>query len=566
MKSLRIKLVSSFLTITVLLAAILLFSSIYAIGTVRTQASAAYSNMVSLYLEQIDLSLSDVESYLSLAITYDENIYNISQSRSKNTHDISQVALARQLQNDIMVYKIIDCFFLYVPSNSTHLAVNNNSLSYLERSSIKTFIEDSIASEAINLNAWKVYKNNDNSYLIRILELNDLYLGAWIKADHLETPMSLVDFGETAYTFFTAEDGSVLTPLPGFDLEAITSHDSLQSHTINGERSSYQFVAKSSRKGNFDLNVLIPDENTLNQLPAIRNFSICILLITILVIIPYGFFLIQKSTLIPLTKLVRSMKKVKNGDFSVRIHPYPTSSEFEVVNETFNSMVCQIQTLQSNVTQERSIAQAEELHRLQMQQNPHFLINSLNILYHLARSKDYALLEEMTTSLIRYFRFVFTNNLSFVQLKHEVEHCENYLHIQKLRFKDKLSYNIYLPDFLSDTPVPPLVIQTFVENSVKYAVTLDEPAQITVDIDFCEEEQEQCIKIIIEDTGKGFSTEQLMHLQSDKNLSGPYGEHMGILNVQRRIALLYKDKARLTFANRKGVLIEIILPMKADKD
>src|SRR5690606_15991816 len=144
------------------------------------------------------------------------------------------------------------------------------------------------------------------------------------------------------------------------------------------------------------------------------------------------------------------------------------------------------------------------LQRLQLQVNPHFFLNSLNIVYNLAKVKNYRLIMEMTRALMLYFRFLFRSNTSFVKLADELEHTRNYLNIQTLRFPDKLSWSVNAPDYLSDIPIPPLVIQSFVENSIKHAVTMEEPVHISVRIILTEDEDHSRIKILIRDTGRGF--------------------------------------------------------------
>src|SRR5690606_17602815 len=107
-----------------------------------------------------------------------------------------------------------------------------------------------------------------------------------------------------------------------------------------------------------------------------------------------------------------------------------------------------------------------------------------NIVYNLAKVKNYKLIMEMSNSLIDYFRFLFRSNTSFVRLQEELEHTRNYMHIQNLRFPEQLIWRLDAPDYLGDVPVPPLIIQSFVENSIKHAVTMEEPLQIDVRIEF----------------------------------------------------------------------------------
>jgi two-component system sensor histidine kinase YesM len=565
LNSIRTKLIRSFLFFAVPIVILLLFTNIYAVFLVRTQVSESYENMVALHLNQVDTALTDVEQYLSLAIYYEDSLQAIKKSQSDMSSNLARISLKNKLTNDILVYKTVDCFFAYLPEADTFLSVNKNSMEYEKRDQISIFVQNNADTDAIDFDSWKVYTIEDSHYLMRIIRSNNMYLGACIQMESLKTPMTLVDLGENIYTFFTDRSGSVLTPLKNLDLESIHEENSLIKLTQNGKKANYQFVSQSSSKGDFKLNVLIPEKNTLNYLPHILRFSFVILFVLCFIIIPAYLIFINKDILLPLKSLVASMKKVKNGDLKVRISLKTTSDEFEIVKETFNNMLIQIQDLQISVQHEKNTALKEELYRLQMQQSPHFLINSLNILYNLSGSKDYKLIEEMTLCMIRYYRFIYTNHFNFVLLKDEISHCEDYLRIQKMSMKDKLTYSFTVPDFLDDTPVPPLVVQTFLENAIKYSATEDGSVAISVNIDFSEYKQEDCIKIIVKDNGNGFP-EDCLHMfnNTEKMFPQKKSEHMGIKNIQRRMALLYKGKSDIRISNSNGAKIEIYLPVSPD--
>lgn len=565
MNSIRIKLISNFLFFTIPIVILLVFTNIYAIFLVRTQVSKSYENMVALYLNQVDTALFDIEQYLSLTISYEDSLQAINKNDNSKNSNLARITLKNKLANDILVYKAVDCFFAYLPEADTFLTVNNNGLEYKKREQISIYIQNKTGTDMIDITDWKVYTLEDSHYLMRIIRFNNMYLGAWIQMENLKTPMTLVNLGNNIYTFFTDENGAVLTPLNNLNLESIQGENGLKTLTLNGEKTNYQYVSQGSYEGDFSLNVLIPERNTLNYLPHILRVSFIILFVLCFIIIPAYLIFISKDILLPLNRLVTSMKKVKNGDLNVRIDSKSTSTEFEIVNETFNNMLIQTQDLQISVQHEKNIALKEELYRLQMQQSPHFLINSLNILYNLSELKDYKLIEEMTLCLIRYYRFIYTNHFNFVLLKDEISHCEDYLRIQKMRMKDKLVYTFTVPNFLDDTPVPPLIVQAFLENAIKYSGSENGLVSIAVKIDFIVYEQEDCIKILIEDTGNGFSEECLQMFQSGKNMfTQKKGEHMGIMNVQRRLALLYEGKSDIRFYNCNGAKIEIYLPISPD--
>ncbi|MFC3843506.1 sensor histidine kinase, partial [Paenibacillus sp. MAH-36] len=166
-------------------------------------------------------------------------------------------------------------------------------------------------------------------------------------------------------------------------------------------------------------------------------------------------------------------------------------------------------------------------------------------------------------SLMKYFRYMLRSNLSLVKLKDELEHTQNYFRIQELRFPESLTCQINAPEYLIDTYVPPLVIQTFVENTVKHAITLDEPIHISIDIDVIEQDHVPYITISIQDTGTGFPDDVLHVLQKEESLVTEQGEHLGIWNIQRRLRLLYAQSAQISFSNRlpRGAAILITLPI-----
>jgi two-component system sensor histidine kinase YesM len=322
-------------------------------------------------------------------------------------------------------------------------------------------------------------------------------------------------------------------------------------------------VGTSSHRGNFNLVALIPDRRILENLPYLQKL-IWIMTIGVLIFIPVGLAYMSRALLHPLKRMLGVMSRVKGGDWSVRIQSEKDAEEFKVLARSFNDMMNEIQTLRVNVFEEQLNKQREELQRLQLQVNPHFFLNSLNIVYNLAKVRNYQLIKEMSMALIQYFRYLFRSNTSFVKVEDELEHTRNYLSIQSLRFPDKLTWDIRCPEYLRDLSIPPLVIQTFVENSIKYALTMEEPIHIDVHLTFLEEAERSRMKITIKDNGRGFDPTVLRELQSGRSVETERGERTGIWNVQRRLKLLFKEDVDMVFANdleTGGAVVELILPI-----
>lgn len=121
---------------------------------------------------------------------------------------------------------------------------------------------------------------------------------------------------------------------------------------------------------------------------------------------------------------------------------------------------------------ERLQAQYERarLHALRMQINPHFLYNTLSAIAGLVRANPDAA-ENMVTRLGELFRRVLDGrNAEFVALQQELEHGEQYLHIQHARFEDRMAYHMSVAPGLEATAIPPLLLQPLLENAVEHGL------------------------------------------------------------------------------------------------
>ena len=104
------------------------------------------------------------------------------------------------------------------------------------------------------------------------------------------------------------------------------------------------------------------------------------------------------------------------------------STEFQIMNSSFNRMIKEIKELKIDNYEKQIERKNAELRHLQAQVNPHFFLNSLNIIFNLATAGEYRLIQDLAKSLANYFRFVFRSSSYFVTLADEIRHTENYLH------------------------------------------------------------------------------------------------------------------------------------------
>ena len=184
----------------------------------------------------------------------------------------------------------------------------------------------------------------------------------------------------------------------------------------------------------------------------------------------------------------------------------------------------------------RKLAVEARLSSLESRIHPHFLFNTLNSISSLIQ-EDPKLAERLVERLAALLRFSLdSNQSSTVPLALELKIVTDYLEIEKARFGDKLRYSIDVPNELQTLEVPPLAVQTLVENSLKHVVASRRGGgvvRITARADGAD------ARIEVRDDGPGFGVDSIK------------GGH-GLDNLQSRLAALFEDRASLEIASRDG--------------
>jgi hypothetical protein len=201
---------------------------------------------------------------------------------------------------------------------------------------------------------------------------------------------------------------------------------------------------------------------------------------------------------------------------------------------------------QTATEKELAIAKLNLLHA---QVEPHFLYNTLANAQYLVRS-DPAAADDMLGHLIQYLRHSLPRtDHALSTLGDELERSRAYLEILKIRMGSRLNLQIDVPDELLATPLPPMMLQTLVENAIKHGLE-PRPGEGTVWI-FARRHGAQ-VAVTVADDGLGFTTQA----------SGG----IGLKNVRERLQLIYGVAGALVIAANfpQGVAATISVPADVD--
>lgn len=175
-------------------------------------------------------------------------------------------------------------------------------------------------------------------------------------------------------------------------------------------------------------------------------------------------------------------------------------------------------------------AQEAQLRALRYQINPHFLFNTLNSLSSLILSQRTDVAERMLMNLSTFFRATLSADpTADVPLEEEIKLQRLYLDIEQIRFPERLSVEVDVPESLMSARVPVLILQPVVENAVKYGVAKSRKA-VTIRLSAHEEAGRLHLKI--KDDGEAPPPEE-----------GEGGTGVGLKNVCDRLTARYGNRA-----------------------
>ena len=169
--------------------------------------------------------------------------------------------------------------------------------------------------------------------------------------------------------------------------------------------------------------------------------------------------------------------------------------------------------------------QEAELNYLKSQTNPHFLFNTLNNIYSLARDKS-DLTPESVLRLSQILRFMlYDTKGDFIRIEQELDLISNYIALEKLRYDDsmRVEWKYEVEDMKQ--PLPPLLLIPLIENAFKHGVS-ESVDQTMVDIHLSVHRQH--LKLVVKNSSEH---------QGEKMIK----ENIGLSNLRRQLELLYTD-------------------------
>jgi sensor histidine kinase YesM len=421
-------------------------------------------------------------------------------------------------------------------------------------------------------------RNNAQNYFYDMTgeNLNRYYSSMDAAAENLNRIMDLVDDGDLWFRFRILNN-MMESCNERFEENRLRGNTRL-SNTGNYQYLIYLFELTDGTQREY-YSYLV--NYTKVRQPILRNswwrLNFTVSLIVACIFLAALIFSVNSSRWVthPINCIVSNIQKIKKGEYDLS-GVKDSGPEFSILGEAFddmaNSIRANIQNIETNARLRQQLLEAEnenlrmnelligsELKILQDQMNPHFLFNTLGMISRIAameHANQAAELMGITTDLLRY-SLDKSNRMS--TLYEELECVRNYLHIQRLRFGDRISFELKTDEDLPNVMLPGMMLQPLIENAVLHGVgEMLNGAMVTVSAS----RKNSLLYLAVEDNGRGMSGERLEELLNGDSYplkNSDSRAHIGILNAKKRIEMLYGGSATFHVESTEdvGTLISI---------
>ena len=373
--------------------------------------------------------------------------------------------------------------------------------------------------------------------------------------------------GDKGYVFIVDQDGNIVyhpqqqqlyNELQTENIDAVMNAKTDTVTVGKGEHEKIYTISRSEKTGWTVVGCMNVAELLKGSRQAQRVYVVCAAGLIVLALILSR--LLARNITYPIQRLRDSMKKVQTGEFPTIDLEVSSENEIGSLTKSFNVMTHRIQELMAQNIHEQEQKRKSELKALQSQINPHFLYNTLDSIIWMAEGKKNEEVVLMTASLARFLRQSISNKDELVSIGQEAEYARSYLTIQKMRYKDKLEFQIDISPAIFGVKIIKLVLQPIIENAIYHGLKYKDSKGFLIVRGYREGEK---AVLEVEDNGVGMDEETLSHI-FEKHKVNYHSNGVGVYNVQKRLKLYYGEEYGIVYKSRKneGTRAVITIPVE----
>lgn len=557
---------ASFLLIPVALIA--LSVTIFTFRQTREDSRERLSSILDYQVSQLDNGYNQLSYYLTSALATDENVRSLQTARDREL--LAPYWLSEALAAFAPLQELINpgySFSVSVPRMGLSSVDRSGMDSYEANRAVEQFLEQNLAIFPAVGTATLIRQIGGETWCISIGQSRGVYIAGWISLENLFSFMDSVIPPEDGYYLLVDRDYHPLIDRKRFYDAGLAFSEDGTVRTADGTLCTLHWTDPG-------IGLVTVDERT----PTLGDAGFYLISVLLLCGLTAGaclYFIayFRRNVQRPLQALQKNVSQyVRERQFTRRYG----FAELDDVAGAFEELEAQVNSLKIDIYEEKLRRTRTELEFLQNQIKPHFFVNCFNIIIGMAEWEKFDQIQDFCMLLSSYVRYTLCDGFETVTLKEELQETCDFLNIQDIRFDSHST----LQDFeaeegLLDCQVPPLMLLTLAENSVKHNKFKVDALRLTVTAQHIPGGLHGLLRIDYQDNGVGLDPEASRQmtrmleavrenvLGDGENVS--FGnEHIGIQNVYRRLLLLYGERAKMELMpvdRTEGFKMRVTLPL-----
>lgn len=503
---------------------------------IKNQNIVHLRSSIEIYADSVNEKLHSVERFMYSTITHNEDLEKLNHVQKfldyqESLKKVQTSFTEFEYQNETHM-----TFLLETDSTDHFINVSNLYIPYEDYLLLKINLK-SLRSD-ISDRKWKNVTTKNSEYLVKSVHYEEKIIYAVISSEDILKPLNKLNIGN---------NGKLSLKEP--------NNIPSENYLIHAQNEKTHLP--------FDIYVLVDYAEVFRNITLLEVFLSAVpIIITILSIIIILY--IRQWMIKPITRLTKRLSQLGDSIPPSEFFIPEGILEIDKANDKLNKVIFDMQELKIREYHSQLELKKIELNYLKNQIRPHFYLNMLSMIHSMLQTKNYKEIEELTILTSNYLRHLFMANQDFSELKDEVQHIRDYLEIQRIRYGNSIYFSLDYNSDLQNTLVPSLLLQTFIENTIKHGFSFQDLFTILLSVKKVKTEDSDYIQICIEDNGPGFSEEILSKLNQKQSLITEDGHHIGITNTIERLNLLYPNDYTITFENNEegGAKILLLIPYK----
>ncbi len=331
----------------------------------------------------------------------------------------------------------------------------------------------------------------------------------------------------------------------------------------SGKKISDGVLSAYRQKGGMIVYTFVPNSVLNGGLNQILLVFMMIYLFVIAVALIVSAYFSERFTK-PIQYISEAMTGFDGNDFNSMIELH-TNTELDQIGQSYNEMLKNIERLLAEIKAQERELRTSELNMLISQINPHFLYNTLDTIYMLARINKEETTMRMIQALSKYLRLSLSKGSDIVTIEDELENVKSYMEIQQIRNENLFSYEIDCKVDSKNVYVLKLILQPLVENAIKYGFCdIFDGGVIRIKV----EQERDSLTLCVYNSGKPMERHIAERINSlsrgplrDMKECFPDKKHgYGVVNIVTRLRLKYGDAVRFyyeTYEDGTNCIIQI---------